>query len=87
MPKEKVAQTVYENKEDNSHTTEFETIEVAWIPGQFAELRISRTYTRDGESDPDIDDVEIGMMLSREDINNCIRVLRRARDKAFGKDA
>lgn len=82
MPKETVQGSVYEDQ--NTRITSRFDVEVAW--GR------ETSYVQVATVDPDAKDAlskESGLHvdLDRAKINQLIRVLRKARDQAFGADA
>ena len=79
MPREIVKYAEYTATEDFSQKPVGDELSICWgRAGELVQLR----YQRRGE-DPNIDQY---VDLTRRDVNRMMRVLRNARDEAFGRD-
>jgi len=82
MPKERVKQYVF--AEVGTDHAEISNLDVGWDRADTVQVMASR---RIGTSTDTEHSEEIAFFLSRTEVNDMIRLLRKARDRTYGQDA
>lgn len=82
MPKETTAQS--RNLADDGSVLSVDTVAVVWGAGESVQIRLGQAGV---ESRVHEGRVQYSPSLTRHQINDTIRALRKARDSVFGKDA
>lgn len=88
MPKEYIV-TNATTRRTNEHGGEREAVRVGWDPNGWVQVATVLMAGVEGATGPVEASVDQGQFvdLDRESLNRLIRVLRRARDSAYGADA